>query len=360
LSFANGDLHIQWRASCRRWGFLSHMTLHLVTGATGHIGNVLVRQLLERGDAVRALVRPGKIPQALQGIKVEIIPGDILDRNSILRAVDGVDIVYHLAAKIGLASGSDPELERVNLEGTRNMLSVVRKADVRRLVYVSSIYALRVPETGVVDESLPFDPAHAHGAYDRSKATASLEVQKATASGLDAVIVCPTAVVGPYDFQFSEAGRGIIYNLPAGIKFYLDGAYDFVDVRDVAKGLILAAQKGTNRSTYILGGDRLTVREISECIWEAASGWHAGVRLPDWVADLAANILPRLLVHPLVTPYSLAAVRSNSHISHEKACCELGYCPRPARQAILDGVRWWQKWLDDPAPVPETIAKAAA
>jgi dihydroflavonol-4-reductase len=87
------------------------MTLHLVTGATGHIGNVLVRQLLERGDAVRALVRPGKIPQALQGIKVEIIPGDILDRNSILRAVDGVDIVYHLAAKIGLASGSDPELE---------------------------------------------------------------------------------------------------------------------------------------------------------------------------------------------------------------------------------------------------------
>ena len=336
------------------------MTIHLITGATGHIGNVLVRHLLEDGQRLRALVRPGKTPAALEGLEVEIIPGDILDADSLTSAMDGVDVVYHLAAKISLALGPDQEMERINLVGTRNVLAVAEAAGVRRLVYASSIYALRVPTTGVVDESLLFDPAHARGAYDQSKAAASLEVQNAAAGGLEAVIVCPTAVAGPYDFQVSEAGRGILYNMPPGVKFYVDGAYDFVDVRDVAHGLVLAAEIGISGETYILGGDRLTVREVSDCIWEAAGGWHAGFWLPDWVADLAAGVLPLLVDDPLVTPYSLAAVRSNSHISHEKALHELGFRPRPARQAILGAVSLWQERLGDTGPVPETITRVAA
>jgi len=336
------------------------MTLHLVTGATGHIGNVLVRQLHEGGQRLRALVRPGKTPVALQGLDVEIVPGNILDADSLVLAMGGVDIVYHLAAKISLASGPDPETERVNLDGTRNVLFAAETTGVRRLVYASSIYALRVPEVGVVDESLPFDPAHASGAYDRSKAAASLEIKNAAAAGLEAVIVCPTAVVGPFDYQLSEAGRGIMYNMRPGVKFYVDGAYDFVDVRDVAHGLVLAAEKGISGETYILGGNRLTVREVSESIWEAAGGWHAGFWLPGWVADLAAGILPLLADEPLVTPYSLAAVRSNSQISHEKSTRELGFRPRPARQAILDAVRWWKEMLGEAGSIPETIARAAA
>jgi dihydroflavonol-4-reductase len=230
---------------------------------------------------------------------------------------------------------------------------------VQRLVYVSSIYALRVPDRGVVDEHLPFDPAHARGAYDRSKAAASLEVLNAAADGLDAVIACPTAVAGPFDFQVSEVGRGILYNLNPGIKFYVDGAYDFVDVRDVAYGLVLVAEKGRRGENYILGGDRLTVKEVAESIWETAGGWHAGFCLPGWLADLAAGIIPLLVENPIVTPYSLAAVRSNSHISHEKAMRELGFRPRPARQAILDAVRWWQERSGEPGVLPETIARAA-
>jgi dihydroflavonol-4-reductase len=336
------------------------MTLHLVTGATGHIGNVLVRQLLEGGHRLRALVRPGKIPLALQGLEVEIFPGDILDADSLVRAMDGVEVVFHLAARISLASGPDPQTEDINLQGTRNVLAALRTAHVRRLVYASSIYALQVPACGVVDESLPFDPQHARGSYDRSKAAASLEVQNAAAAGLDAVIVCPTAVTGPFDFQVSETGRGILYNLTPGLKFYVDGAYDFVDVRDVARGLVLAAQKGSSGENYILGGDRLTVREVSECIWQAASGWHAGIWLPDWVADLAAKLLPELVADPIVTPYSLSALRSNSNISHARAMQELGFHPRPARQAILDAVRWWQRRLVEPAAIPESMSRAAA
>ncbi len=343
--------------------------MNLVTGATGHIGNVLVRQLLERGQRVRVLVRPGKEPVALHGLDVDLVPGDVTDTASLVRALDGVDVVYHLAARISIESGPDPETERVNLGGTLNLLAALRQtahnqdsicnSQPIKLVYASSIYAMRIPETGPVDESLPFDPACARGAYDRSKAAASLAVQQAAAEGLDAVLVCPTAVTGPYDFQRSEAGRGVLYNLTPGIKFYVDGAYDFVDVRDVAQGFILAAGKGRRGATYILGGDRLTVREVAETIWETAGGWHVGVHLPGWVADMAAEVLPFFADDPIVTPYSLAAVRSNSQISHARAASELGYRPRPARRAITDAARWWMAQME-PQPVPETVANAAA
>jgi dihydroflavonol-4-reductase len=336
--------------------------MNLVTGATGHIGNVLVRQLLASGQPVRAVVRPGKIPHALQNLEVEIVPGDVLDPGSLVRAMQGVRVVYHLAARINLGSEPDPDTERVNLGGTLNLLTAMRDSGNRgksiRLVYASSIYALRTPEHGVVDEACPFDPSHARGIYDHSKAEASLEVQKAAAGGLDAVLVCPTAVTGPFDFQVSEAGRGIQYNMSPGIKFYVDGAYDFVDVRDVAKGIILAARQGHRGETYILGGEKLSVREVSEIIWENAGGWHLGVHLPDWVADLAAEALPFFTGDPIVTQYTLGALRSNSSISHAKASQELGYLPRSARQAIADAVAWWQERSVEQASLPETIARA--
>ena len=333
--------------------------MHLVTGATGHIGNILVRQLIARGEKVRALVRPGKNPIALKDLEIELVPGDLLDPDSLLRAVDGVEYIYHLAARISLAPGPDPETERVNLDGTRNLLAAASRTQVRRFIFASSIYALRLPDTGVVDESLPFDPSAARGAYDRSKAAASLAVQQAAAQGLDAVILCPTAVAGPFDFQRSEAGRGILHYMTPGIKFTVDGAYNFVDVRDIASGFIQAAERGGRGETYILGGDRLTVREVAAIIWQAAGNWHMGIHLPGWVADLVAGLLPLFSDHPLVTSYSLAAIRSNSFISHAKADRELGFCPRPASQAILDAVRWWQEQRTGVRSVPESFANPA-
>ncbi len=320
--------------------------MNLVTGATGHIGNVLVRQLLARGERVRVLVRPGRSLSALDGLSVELAWGDVLDRESLLEALRGVDVVYHLAARVCLSAGPDTLTESVNLEGTRNLLTAMRHVWGRRggrCVYASSVYALRIPEEGVIDERLPFDPGAARGVYDRSKAAASLEVQEAASDWLDAVIVCPTAVVGPYDFHASETGRGIRYAMSPGIKFYVDGAYDFVDVRDVATGCILAATQGRQGETYILGGERLSVRSAMEIAAEAAGVLPWLVRIPDWLADLAAETLPLFLEHPPLTSYSLAAIRSNSCISHAKAEQELGFTPRPACQAIAATVRWWQE-----------------
>jgi nucleoside-diphosphate-sugar epimerase len=332
----------------------------LVTGATGHIGNVLVRELLTRGERLRVLVRPGKASLALAGLNVEIFPGDILDQDSLERAVQGVSLVYHLAARISLATGPDPETERVNLEGTRNVIAAIRRSGRARLVYASSIYALRKPPDGTaIDETQPFEPLLCQGAYDHSKALASLAVQEAVAEGLDAVIVCPTAVTGPYDFHCSEAGRAIRLYMRPGLKFYVQGAYDFIDVRDAARGFILAAEKGRGGETYILGGDRMTVREMAQIAEDATGGWHAGLEVPLWLAYWVADLMPFYIeltgAKPLFTRYSLDAICSNSLVSHARASRELGFQPRPARQALLDAVRWFQHGQDFAMAMPEFV-----
>jgi dihydroflavonol-4-reductase len=337
----------------------------LVTGATGHIGNVLVRTLLAGGQPVRALVRPGKTPVALAGLDVEIFPGDILDAASLERAMQGVSLVYHLAARISLTTGPDPETKRVNLDGTQNVIAAMRSVGAARLVYASSVYALRKPANGAyIDESQPFDILQCQGVYDCSKAHASLAVQRAVASGLDAVIVCPTAVTGPYDFHNSETGRAIRLYMQPGLKFTVKGAYDFIDVRDAAHGFILAAEKGRCGATYILSGERLPVRDVARMVWQEAPGWHANLEIPLWLAYCVAGLMPsyaRLTgKEPLFTRYSLDAICSNSHFSHAKASRELGFQPRPARQAILDAVRWFQHGPQAYIPESESIPGAAA
>ena len=282
--------------------------------------------------------------------------------DSLERAMHGVSLVYHLAARISLASGPDPETERVNLAGTQNVIAAMRRSGTARLVYASSVYALRKPPDGaLIDESQPFDALQCQGAYDRSKARASLAVQVAVADGLDAVIVCPTAVTGPYDYHGSETGRAIRLYMQPGLKFTVKGAYDFIDVRDAARGFILAAGQGRRGETYILSGDRLTVREVAQTIWQAAPGWHASLEVPLWLAYWVAGLMPFYAeltgTQPIFTRYSLDAIGSNSHFSHARASRELGFQSRPARQAVLDAVRWLQQGPAGWLPVPDTIPK---
>jgi len=338
--------------------------MNLVTGATGHIGNVLVRQLLERGERVRALVRPGKHLLALEGLDVDLAQGDILDIDSLERAMQGVEVVYHLAARISLAAGRDSETELVNHCGALNVLAAARRSGVRRLVYASSIYALHKPPDGQpIDESQPFDADGCRGAYDCSKALASLAMQRAAANSFQAVIVCPTAVIGPYDYHYSDTGRAIRLYVRPGLKFYVDGAYDFVDVRDAARGFILAGEKGRSGETYILSGDRLTVQEVLETAWKAAGCQYPSLKVPLWLAYFAADWMPAYVkltgARPLFTRYSLDAICSNSYASHAKASRELGYQPRPARQAITDSVNWFQERNDAGAYVAERFTQAA-
>ena len=322
--------------------------MRLVTGATGHIGNVLVRLLNERREKVRAMILPGEDPSPLDGLDVEIVEADVLDYQSLVKVFKHIDVVYHLAGIISILPGKDDMLQAVNVIGTRNVIQAARSCGVRRLVYTSSIHALRRMPNGVlIDETVPFDIEHAISSYDSSKASATIDVLNAVHDGLDAVIVCPTGVIGPYDFRLSEMGQLILDCVDQKPMLYIDGAYDFVDVRDVAEGLILAGDKGRCGESYILSGERIEVLNIIRIIQEVLGKRLFSLKIPFSLARFTARFTPLYyrLTHarPRFTSYSLATVTSNSYISHAKANLELGFTPRPLKETLADTVRWFLK-----------------
>ena len=237
----------------------------VVTGATGLLGNVLVRTLTsEAAGPVRVLARPTSDLSPLAGLDVEVVTGDVRDPASLVSAFAGADVVFHLAGIVSIARGGLRELRETNVEGTRNVLRACREAGVRRLVYCSSIHAFVVPPPGeCLTEESPVDPGRSTGAYDRSKAEATLAVREAVEQGLDAVTVFPTGIIGPYDYRPSHTGELVIRCARGQMKAYVDGAYDFVDVRDVAAGMSAAAARGTAGAGYILAGHNVTVRELA-------------------------------------------------------------------------------------------------
>lgn len=318
----------------------------LVTGATGHIGNVLVRRLVERGENVRALVLPGEDASPLKGLEVETVSGDVLDGPGLDIFFKDVNRAFHLAGIISIMPEENPLLRRVNVEGTLNVLRAAMRAGVERLVYTSSIHALaRLPHGQTVDESVPYDPENPYGPYDRSKAQATLEVQKAARAGLNTVIACPTGVIGPYDFRGSMMGNVIRTAALRRLTPYVDGAYDFVDVRDVAEGLIAAGEKGRSGASYILSGQRISVRYLLETVHEITGRGFARFKVPLALAEFAARFMPwyyrRSRTSPRFTPYALEVLQSNSFISHALATSELDYQPRPLFESIRDSVQWF-------------------
>jgi dihydroflavonol-4-reductase len=321
----------------------------VVTGATGHIGNVLVRELVARGLPVRALVLEGDDLRPLSGVKVEIFYGDVTDLKILELAFTGAEVVFHLAGIVTIMPHLSSLLERVNVGGMRNVIAACRAANVRRLVYTSSIHAVAEPPHGkVIDESQPFDPDRVLGDYAKSKAKATLllldEVRK---GGLDAVICCPTGVIGPFDYGISNIGQLIIDFASGHLKSYVSGAYDFVDVRDVAIGLILATNKGESGRHYIFSGAQVQVPELMAELARNIGYPAPTYRIPATVARFAgslASIYYRLLHRKAVfTAYSIDVLRSNSVVSSARAHTELGFNTRSWQKSIYDQVEWFHK-----------------
>ncbi len=318
----------------------------VVTGASGHVGGNLLRALLSSGRPVRALVHRDR--RAVEGLDLEVIQGDICDLETLRRAFAGAEVVYHTAAYISILGDEWPLLEQVNVLGTRNVVRACLECGVRRLVHFSSIHALeQEPLDTPVDESRPLVDSDSHRAspYSRSKAAGEREVRAAILCGLDAVILYPTAIVGPYDFRPSHFGHVLLYLARGKLPALVAGGFDWVDVRDVVAAALRAAEAAPPGARYILSGHWATLAEIAALV-EGFTGVPAPRRVvsPDLARRVAplATLAARLLrMRPLFTSVAIEALEGNRRISHERAGRDLSYRPRPFHETIRDTLRWF-------------------
>jgi dihydroflavonol-4-reductase len=319
----------------------------VVTGASGHIGNNLVRALLQAGGSVRALVH-GADNRGLAGLdRVEQVHGDVCDLASLQQAFAGADLVYHLAAHISISDDEDTRVEQVNVQGTRNVVAASQRQGVRRLVHFSSVHALwGHPSDRPIDEQHELADRPDALPYDRSKALAEKAVLAGVESGLDAVIVNPGAVIGPNDFRPSAQGAFLLDLCRKKFPALVGGGYNWCDVRDVVDGALAAGQRGRRGERYLLAGHPLSVKELALIVER-----KSGVRIPRmvtplWLAHLAApgvTMVSKLLgKRPLFTTHALQILGSNYQFVIEKARRELGYSPRPIEETVGDTIDWYR------------------
>lgn len=323
----------------------------VVTGATGHLGNTLVRELLSRDEAVRAVIPLGEDVTSLDGLKIEKVEGNVLDIDSLTRAFKDADTVYHLAGILFTSPRRTRSLYEVNVSGTRNVAEACLRCGTRKLLYTSSIQALVEPPKGTIfDEGSSFDPDRVVGHYAKSKAKAALEVLSAAKKGLDAVVLCPTGAIGPYDFKPSKMGKwflDVAKDKIDGRIYTINGIYDFVDVRDIATAQIAACRKGRSGEAYILSGERIDQRNQTLMVQEVAGVHGRCYGIPAWQLWLMAGIgyVYNWMrdTTPGITLDEARIVTSNSVISHQKALRELGFEPRPMRETIVDTIDWFRQ-----------------
>ncbi len=317
-----------------------------VTGATGHIGANLVRALIAEGRRVRAAVRKDR--RALMGLDIDTVEADINDPSSLERLFEGAGTVFHLASLISITGSQGGHVDRTNVEGTGNVVDACIMRGVRKLVHFSSIHAICHGETPeVLDETCGYADDASRLAYDRSKALAEKEVLRGVENGLDAVIVNPTAVLGPHDYKPSRMGEVIRVIAEGGMRILVGAGFDWVDVRDVVAGAIAAEKRGRTGERYLLSGHFRTIMELARIIDDTNGSRLVRVSVP---ARLAAMAAPFALAYakasgrrPLFTPESLETLRNSRPVSSAKAAAELGYTARPLEDTIRDTCSWMRE-----------------
>ncbi len=320
-------------------------SVKVVTGATGHIGYALLKKLTDMGETVRILIR--KDSKIFDGIPCEKVYGDVTDPASLEKAFAGADTVFHLAGLIDINVGNDDMVWKVNFEGTKNVVEACKKCGVNRLVYASSVDAYEpLPNNQKMSEIPEFFPDRLDGTYAKTKATATNYVFDTVKRGeLDAVVVYPGACIGPYDFKVSNIGemvRTVIqHGYPVSLNF---GAYNFVDIRDVANGMYLAAQKGKTGEGYILCGEQISVNDFICTLCKVCGKRIPKIKMGYGIVSVAAPICEVYYkiskATPLFTRYSIRKLISNCNFSIEKAQKELGYQPMSVEQSLKDMVQW--------------------
>lgn len=320
----------------------------LVTGATGFVGSHVARQIVSTGQKVRLLVRRTSNLRMLEGLVAERVEGDLRDAESLERAMNGVNRVFHVAADYRLWARRPEEIYESNVGGTRRLLEAAAKTGVERVVYTSTVATIAVPREGALpNEATSASLDEMIGHYKRSKFLAEQEALAAAARGVPVVIVNPTAPVGPGDWKPTPTGRIILDFVNGRMPAYVDTGLNVAAVEDVAAGHLLAAEKGRIGERYILGGRNMTLKEILDALATITGRPSPRVRLPHAVAMAAGYAdewMSRLMGRePQVPVEGVKMSRHRMFVESDKAERELGYKPSSVEAALGRAVRWYEE-----------------
>jgi dihydroflavonol-4-reductase len=318
-----------------------------LTGATGFIGSSVARVLLDADCHVRALVRPNSNQEAIAGLPVEAIPGDLRDSDSLRRGMAGCNQVYHVAALYTYWPSRRADLYEINVTGTRNVLAAALDAGVERVVYTSSVATLGLRSDGPANEDTPATLADMVGDYKRSKYLAEQVALEFAAAGLPVVIVNPSTPVGVRDVKPTPTGRIILDFLTGRMPAYVDTGLNVVDVEDVAVGHRLAAEKGQPGRRYILGNRDMTMQEILQTLARITGRPAPRLQLPFWIAQVIAYAdvaLGRLVPGhtPRATPDTVRLARKHMYFDPSRAVRELGLPQTDPEEALRKAVEWFR------------------
>jgi dihydroflavonol-4-reductase len=316
-----------------------------VTGANGHVGYNLCKSLVDKGFQVRALTH--KHTDSISKLNLTLVKGDVLDKTSLLDLMDGADVVFHLAAQISITGDPSGSVYRNNADGTKNMLSAARDRKIKRFIHFSSIHAFcQDPQEMALDETRPLVGSEAF-AYDRSKAEGEKAVMEAARNGMDAIVLSPTAIIGPADPEPGLTGKAVLQLLNHKIPALVPGGYNWIDVRDVVSTAISAIENARPGQKYLVAGRWHSLKELSAIVSK-----HSGIKtvqtvLPFWSARIG---LPFITMYskltgsePLYTSESLEIVAKGSRlIDNSKSKKELGLEPRPLDETIHDLISWFK------------------
>jgi dihydroflavonol-4-reductase len=321
----------------------------LVTGASGFIGSALTRALVGDGQDVSVLLEPGADLHNLEELHVERITGDVRDASSVQKAVAGCRAIFHVAALYRFWARDPDDFYEINVGGTLNVLEAAREAGVKRLVYTSTVGTLGlegVRDGRPADEQSYPHVDHLFGSYKRSKYVAEHEVLRAAAQGLPVSLVLPTFPLGPRDRAPTPTGRLVLDYLNGRVPGYVDTVLNVVHVDDVARGHILALERGSVGRSYILGGENFSLKRLLSELATFTGLPEARLRVPRAVSLGAAwfsdTLEGRLLRHHPSIPLE-AARMSTTPMAFDisRARTEIGYSPRPAVEAIEESARWF-------------------
>ena len=321
---------------------------YLITGAAGFLGRAVTEELIRRGAEVRALVLPNdpyadRLPNAAHAVTGDVREADSL--TEFFAGADGRSCLIHCAGIISIASRPGDRLYQVNVAGTRNILRLCSERNVGRLIHVSTVHAIpEKPKGQVMTEECEFSPMLVSGEYAKSKAAATDMVFDAVRQGLPANVVFPSGIIGPGDLSGGSFTTMIKSFLAGKLPFTVNGGYDFVDVRDVAAGIIDCAEKGKVGKGYILSGRYITIDGMLRIVGEAANMKRRAVPIPLALAKLAAPFYEKHSLRsgepPFFTPYSISVLGANGLFSHAAAEEDFGYAPRPIEETLRDMTEW--------------------